>query len=350
MQVLVTGGAGYIGSHTAKLLARAGHEPVVLDNLRHGHRWAVRWGPLVEMDLSDRVGLASVFQKYRIGAVIHFAAFAYVGESMRAPAEYFRNNVVNTMNLLDAMRAQDVGRIVFSSTCATYGDPQKVPMAEDHPQHPVNPYGDSKLMVERLLTWYGRAYGLGWTALRYFNAAGADPETEIGEVHDPETHIIPRAIAAAHGDLPELEMFGTDYPTPDGSAVRDYIHVTDLAVAHLQALNRLAQTGVSGAFNLGTGVGHSVREVIRMVEKVGGRTVPVRECPRRPGDPPELVADASQARRELGWTAHYSSLETIVETAWEWYRVRSSDRTPAPPAADGARTPHEVADRHPGPE
>ena len=318
MQILVTGGAGYIGSHTAKQLALAGHDPVVLDNLLHGHRWAVRWGPLVEMDLSDRTGLEAVFQKYRIGAVIHFAALTDVGESMHEPAVYFRNNMVNTLNLLDAMRAAGVGRIVFSSTCATYGDPQQMPMTEDHPQRPVNPYGESKLMVERLLAWYGRAYGLAWTALRYFNAAGADAEGEIGEVHDPETHLIPRAIAAARGDLPELQLFGTDYPTPDGSAVRDYIHVTDLASAHLKALARLDNGGASGAYNLGTGRGNSVREIIGAVEQAGRCKVPVKESPRRAGDAPMLVADASRAGRELAWVPEYS-LEKIVETAWRWY-------------------------------
>jgi UDP-arabinose 4-epimerase len=324
MQVLVTGGAGYIGSHTAKELALAGQEPIVLDNLRYGHSWAVRWGPLLEMDLSDREGLDAVFQKYRIGAVIHFAAYAYVGESMREPAEYFRNNVVNSLNLLDAMRAHGVGHIVFSSTCATYGDPEKVPIAEEHPQRPVSPYGESKLMVERLLRWYGQAYGLGWTALRYFNAAGADPEEQIGEVHDPETHLIPRAIAAAFGDLPELELFGTDYPTQDGSAVRDYIHVTDLAAAHLAALTRLQGGAPSIALNLGTGQGHSVREVISMVEQVSGRRVPFRESPRRPGDPPMLVANASLAAQELSWSPRYSSLRQVVETAFRWYTASRS--------------------------
>ena len=320
MQILIAGGAGYIGSHTAKHLAQAGLEPVVVDNLRHGHRWAIRWGPLVEMDLSDQTALECLFAKYRISAVIHFAAYAYVGESMRAPAEYFRNNVVNTLNLLDAMRAHGVSRIVFSSTCATYGDPLEVPIPEDHPQKPVNPYGESKVMVERLLKWYGQAYGLAWTALRYFNAAGADPDGELGEWHDPETHLIPRAIAAAEGDIPALDLFGTDYDTPDGTAVRDYIHVTDLAAAHLKALQRLERGGTSGAFNLGTGQGHSVREVISMVEQVSGNKVPVNECPRRPGDPPLLVANPGRACRELGWTPQFSTLRQVIETACEWYR------------------------------
>ncbi|MBZ5575084.1 MAG: UDP-glucose 4-epimerase GalE [Acidobacteriia bacterium] len=326
MRVLVAGGAGYIGSHTAKALARAGHEPIVLDNLSHGHRWAVRWGPLVEMDLADSAGLRRIFQDYPIGAVIHFAAFIAVGESVSAPAKYFRNNVVNTMNLLDAMRESGVGRIVFSSTAAVYGNPQQPLIGEDHPQIPVNPYGESKLMVERLLSWYGKAYGLEWSALRYFNAAGADADGETGELHHPETHLIPLAIAAAHEDLPALQVFGNDYETPDGTAVRDYIHVTDLAAAHLKALERLGQGGSSGAFNLGTGQGHSVREVIAVVERVTGRKVPLQQSPRRAGDAPVLVADPSRACRDLGWVSRHSSLDEIVETAWEWYRRR--------PAAD----------------
>jgi len=318
MQILVTGGAGFIGSHTAKKLAQAGYEPVVIDNLRFGHRWAVRWGPFEEMNLSDRKGLATVFRKYQIRAVIHFAAFAYVGESMRQPAECFRSNVINTMNVLDAIRENGLVPIVFSSTCATYGDPQKVPLSENHRQMPVNPYGESKLMAERLLAWYGQAYGLPWTALRYFNASGADPDGEIGEVHDPETHLIPRAIAAAQGDLPEFELFGSDYPTLDGTAVRDYIHVNDLADAHLKALSRLFHGSGSGAYNLGTEKGHSVREVISAIEKEGGKKVPVKNSSRRPGDPPILIADTSLAQRELGWTPRYA-IEDIVQTAWRWH-------------------------------
>ena len=319
MQILVVGGAGYIGSHTAKALARAGYEPVVLDHLRHGHRWAVRWGPLVETDLADPDALRAVFKKYRVAAVIHFAALIEAGESAREPAKYFRNNVVNTINLLDAMRDAGINRIVFSSTAAVYGNPQHTPMAEDHPKQPVNPYGVSKLMVERLLQCYGTAYGLAWTALRYFNASGADPEGELGELHDPESHLIPRAIGAACGDVPQLEVFGGDYPTPDGTALRDYIHVTDLASAHVRALERLTQGQPGGAFNLGTGRGHSVREVIAAIERIGKRTVPLKEAPRRPGDPPMLVADPSRAQRELGWSAQHSSLENIIKTAWHWY-------------------------------
>lgn len=323
MQVLVTGGAGYIGSHASKELARAGYEPIALDNLGNGNPWAVRWGPLVEMDLADRERLRRLFQHYKVGAVLHFAGSAYVGESMHAPAEYFRNNVVNTLNLLDTMREYGVNRIVFSSTCAIYGIPSRCPIGEADLQRPVNPYGESKLIIERLLEWYGKAYGLSWTALRYFNAAGADPDCEIGEVHNPETHIIPRAIAVAQRNLSELEIFGTDYETPDGTAVRDYIHVTDLASAHVKALERLAKGGSSRAMNLGTGQGHSVREVIAQVEHVTRRSVPVRNLPRRIGDPAMLFADASLARRELGWMPRYSSLETVVETAWRWHTCHS---------------------------
>jgi|SRR5579871_686881 len=337
MQILVTGGAGYIGSQTAKALARAGYQPVVVDNLRNGHRWAVRWGPWVEMDLADRDRLRAVFQKYRIGAVIHFAALIEAGESVREPARFFRNNVVNTVNLLDAMREAGVNRIVFSSTAAVYGNPRGTPMAESHPTEPVNPYGWSKLMVERLLECYGAAYGLEWTALRYFNASGADADGELGELHDPESHLIPRAIAAACGDLPALQVFGSDYATPDGTAVRDYIHVMDLAAAHVRALERLAQGQPAGAFNLGTGRGYSVREVITAVERAGKRKVPLQEAPRRAGDPPMLVADPGRAQSELGWSARHSSLDNIVETAWNWYTRHRAAAVLAPtPEPDNA--------------
>jgi UDP-glucose-4-epimerase GalE len=249
---------------------------------------------------------------------LHFAAFAYVGESMQAPEMYFRNNLAGTLSLLEAMRAHDVQTIVFSSTCATYGDPVTIPISEDHPQRPVNPYGESKLMVERLLYWYGIAYGLRWAALRYFNAAGADPEGLLGEDHDPEPHLIPRAISAALGSGDVLEIYGTDYPTPDGTAVRDYLHVVDLAEAHLAALAYLDGGGESTAFNLGAGRGYSVREVAAMVERVSGRKVPVRETGRRAGDPPSLVADARKSQDRMGWRARHSSLEEIVQTAWNW--------------------------------
>jgi UDP-glucose-4-epimerase GalE len=319
MRILVTGGAGYIGSHTAKLLAAQGHEPVVFDDLSQGHEWAVKWGPFERGSLSDPARLAEVFAARRIDAVVHFAASALVGESMSDPTKYFRNNTVATLNLLDAMRVAGVGTIVFSSTCATYGDPVRMPIDETHPQAPVNPYGESKLMVEKMLRWYGDAYGLRWMALRYFNAAGADPDGEIGEDHDPESHLIPLVIDAARGTRPAVKMFGGDYPTPDGTAVRDYVHVMDLADAHLRALDRLGAGVQSQAINLGTGRGHSVREVVDTVARVSGRMVPAVESPRRPGDPPELVAAPARARELLGWTCRYADLETIVRHAWAWH-------------------------------
>ena len=319
MKILVTGGAGYIGSHVAKELANAGHTPVVLDNFCRGHEWAVKWGPLLRADLSDPHAISSAFRRYPIDAVIHLAAFAYVGESMARAREYFRNNVANTQNLLEGMCEAGVTRIVFSSSCATYGDPQFLPITENHPQVPKSPYGESKWMAERMLKWYQLARGLSWTSLRYFNAAGADPECEIGELHDPEPHLIPSAIAAEEGDIPELEIFGMDYATHDGTAVRDFIHVTDLANAHLKAVERLCRGGQSDALNLGSGTGHSVHEVVAAVEKHGGRTVPVAPRPRRDGDPAILIADASRAAAELGWTPSCSSLDCIVRTAYRWY-------------------------------
>lgn len=319
MRILVTGGAGYIGSHTAKVLARAGHEPVIFDDMSQGHDWAVKWGPLERGTLADPARLASVFATHAIDAVVHFAANALVGESMTNPGKYFKNNTVGTLNLLDAMHKAGVGTIVFSSTCATYGDPVRVPIDEAHPQSPVNPYGESKLMVEKMLRWYGDVHGFRWMALRYFNAAGADPDGEIGEDHDPESHLIPLVIGAAQGVRPPVKIFGTDYPTPDGTAVRDYIHVMDLADAHLRALGRLAGGIPSQAINLGTGRGHSVKEVVETVARVGGRSVPAVESPRRAGDPPELVAAPARAREALGWTCQYADLETIVRHAWSWH-------------------------------
>jgi UDP-glucose-4-epimerase GalE len=319
MITLVTGGAGYIGSHTAKALAAAGHQPVVVDNMSYGHEWAVKWGPLEQGDLSDVEFLKRVLETHRVEAAVHFAASAYVGESMTNPRRYFRNNTVNTLNLLDAMIDHGVTRIVFSSTCATYGIPTRVPIDESHPQQPVNPYGQSKVFVERILHWYDVAYALRSVSLRYFNAAGADPGGEIGEDHDPETHLIPLVIGAARGTRPPVGVFGTDYPTPDGTAVRDYIHVADLADAHVRALDYLAKDGTTTAINLGTGRGHSVREVIETVERVGGRAVPFSNSPRRHGDPPELVADPGKAREVLGWTPRYPELSTIIEHAWRWY-------------------------------
>lgn len=321
MRVLVTGGAGYIGSHTAKELAHAGHTPVVLDNFELGHEWAVRWGPLVRGDLADRALVQTVFRDHGIEAVIHFAAYIAVGESVKNPAKYFRNNVSNALNVFEAAVESGVRGVVFSSTAAVYGDPIQVPIPEDHPTIPVNPYGESKLMVERILEWFGQAYGLRSARLRYFNACGADPDGEIGEDHAPETHLIPLAMAAALGRRGALDLYGTDYDSADGTAIRDYIHVTDLARAHVLALQYLRAHRRGIVCNLGTGRGYTVREVIRMVENVGGRAVPVRECERRPGDAPELVADASRAMAELHWRPEYSDLETIIRTAWQWHSV-----------------------------
>ena len=318
-RVLVTGGAGYIGSHAAKALAQAGYEPVVFDSLVRGHRAAVRWGPFIEGDLADRALLSESFRRFEIGAVMHFAAFAYVGESMTKPELYFGNNVVNSLNLLEAMRETGVRRVVFSSTCATYGIPESVPIREEMPQRPINPYGESKLIVERMLHWYGVAHGFAHMALRYFNAAGADPDGELGEHHEPETHLIPLVLDAALGRRRQVEIYGTDYATPDGTAIRDYIHVSDLAEAHVLALKHLQQGGASGALNLATGQGHSVREVIAAAERVTDRAVPSREIERRAGDPPALVADASRARQVLGWNPRFSDLDTIVATAWRWH-------------------------------
>jgi UDP-arabinose 4-epimerase len=325
MSILIVGGAGYIGSQTAKRLAQAGLEPVVFDNLVYGHKWAAKWGPLIEGDLADGAHIRRVLEEHRVTAVVHFAAYAYVGESVTDPRKYYRNNVAGTLNLLDAMVDAQVRDIVFSSTCATYGDPVRVPIDEKHPQNPVNPYGETKLAIERALRWYQGAYPLRFAALRYFNAAGADPDGEVGEDHDPETHLIPLALEAALGGK-ALQIFGTDYPTPDGTAIRDYIHVQDLADAHVAALAKL-RAGASQLFvNLGTGRGHSVREVIAAVEKISGRKVPARETDRRAGDPPALVADPQLAAAVLDWKARLSDIETIVDHAWRW-RLKRSERS-----------------------
>jgi UDP-arabinose 4-epimerase len=325
----VTGGAGYIGSHACKSLARAGYRPVAYDSLIRGHREAVRWGPFVDADLADFDRLADAFKRFEVAAVMHFAAFAYVGESMTNPELYFRNNGYNSLRLLEAMRAAGVRHIVFSSTVAIYGNPDRVPIPESAPQRPVNPYGESKLMVERMLHWYGAAHGFTYAALRYFNAAGADMDAEIGEDHEPETHLIPLVLQAAMGRRPRIDVLGTDYPTPDGTAIRDYIHVQDLAEAHVKAVQLLLKGGLSITVNLGTGTGHSVREVIAAAERVTGRRVPRREAPRRAGDPPVLVADPSRARELLGWTAKVSDLDTILKTAWAWHSRETQARQSA---------------------
>jgi UDP-glucose-4-epimerase GalE len=319
MRILVTGGAGYIGSHAVKLFAARGHDVWVYDNLSAGHRAAVPGDHLVVADLADLPRLDNALLMHRIEAVVHFAAFAYVGESVSDPGKYYQNNLVNTLGLMECMRRNHVNRMVFSSTCATYGTPQKVPITEDEPQHPINPYGAGKLAVERALADYSTAYGWGFAALRYFNAAGASPDGKIGEDHDPETHLIPLIIQTALGQRPAIEIFGTDYPTPDGTCIRDYIHVDDLAGAHLLALEHLQQ-GKGSCYNLGIGRGYSVREVIRTVEEVTSKKVSVKEGSRRAGDPPVLVAASDKIQRELGWKPHYTELRAIIETAWNWHR------------------------------
>lgn len=323
MRVLVTGGAGYIGSHTAKALARAGHEPVVFDNLSTGHQWAVKWGPLIEADLANEAAIRDSLIKYAIDAVIHFAACAYVGDSMHDPGKYFQNNVVHSLNLLRAMNEAGVKKIVFSSSCATYGMPESLPINEDHPLNPVNPYGESKRMMENMLRWYGEIHGFKWISLRYFNAAGADREGEIGEVHDPETHLIPLAIGAALDESRKLAVFGTDYPTPDGTAIRDYIHVADLASAHLLALESMDRIH-NQIFNLGTGTGVSVQEIVNLVSRLASRRIELVYEPRRPGDPPVLVADAGKARRVLGWEPIHSDVAACLKTALDWMVTRAS--------------------------
>jgi UDP-arabinose 4-epimerase len=321
--ILVTGGAGYIGSHACKALAQAGYRPVTYDNLVYGHRWAVRWGPLEIGDLNDRARLDAVISHYRPIAVMHFAAYAYVGESVQDPGKYYRNNVAGTLTLLESMRDHGIGRLVFSSTCATYGVPEQDLIREDHPQRPINPYGATKLMIERMLQDFGPAHGLRSIALRYFNAAGADPDGETGESHDPETHLIPLVLDAAAGARPAITIYGDDYDTVDGTCIRDYIHVTDLAQAHVLALQALEQGAGSNAYNLGNGQGHSVRELIDHAGQVVGRPIPVTIGPRRAGDPARLVGDATRIRQELGWQPRYADIATIIDTAWRWHRDSS---------------------------
>lgn len=318
MNILVIGGAGYVGSHAVRLLQRAGHTVWVYDNLCRGHRAAVPEGCLVEGALEDSDRLISTMRVHQIEAVMHFAAFIEVGESVVDPAKYYRNNVVGTLGLLDAMRAADVSKIVFSSTTATYGVPDRIPITESEKQSPINPYGFTKLVIERALEDYAQAYGLAYAALRYFNAAGASPEGDIGEDHTPETHLIPIVLQVALGQRSEISLFGDDYPTPDGTCVRDYIHVNDLGDAHIKALSQL-KAGQGIKLNLGTGHGHSVREVVEACRKLTGHPIPVKIAPRRAGDSPQLVADSSLAQATLGWQPRYTRIEDIVETAWRWH-------------------------------
>jgi UDP-glucose-4-epimerase GalE len=320
-RLLVTGGAGYIGSHALRALLRAGHEAVVIDDLRAGRAEFVQGAKLVVADAGDRAALAALFREHApIDGVLHFAASLSVAESVAKPLLYYRNNVAGSANLIAECLAHGVRAFVLSSSAATYRHPERQPIPESAPLQPINPYGASKAMVERILADVAHAHTLRWAALRYFNACGADPEGGIGECHDPETHLIPVALEAAAGLRPKLQLYGTDYPTPDGTCVRDYVHVTDLADAHLRSIEALLSGGPGGGFNLGTGVGRSNREVIDGVGRAIGRPVPFEEAPRRPGDPPTLVADPSRFMRELGWQPRYSDLDTIVRTAWDWLR------------------------------
>ena len=318
--VLVTGGAGYIGSHACEALAREGFRPVVYDNLERGHRELVKFGPLEEGDIRDRARVLEALERWRPAAVMHFAALIFVGESVQDPAAYYDNNVRGAQTLLDAMRTAGVDRFVFSSTAAVYGEPPEQPMTEATPKAPINPYGRTKLMIEQLLGDYATAYGLRAVALRYFNACGAHPTAGIGELHEPELHLIPRAIMAIQGKIPQLDIMGTDYPTPDGTAVRDYIHVCDLADAHVAALRHLDRAEGFAAMNLGTGRGQSVKEIVEAVRRATGREVPARFAPRRPGDPPVLVADPSLAERTLGWKAKWTDIEAVIASAWAFHQ------------------------------
>ena len=322
--ILITGGAGYIGSHTVKALKQSGYKVMILDNLIYGHRDLVEilQVPLIVGDISNRPLLNRIFTDYDISAVIHFAAFGYVGESVTHPAKYYGNNVFGTFTLLEAMRAAGVKQIVFSSTCATYGTPKTIPITEEMAQNPINPYGMSKLMVEKLLQDYGKAYGLRAVIFRYFNAAGADPEGLLGEDHTPEAHLIPLVLLTALDRRESISIFGTDYPTPDGTCVRDYIHVCDLAQAHVLGLKYLEAQNNSQIFNLGNGNGFSVRQIIDTAKKVTNRSIRVLECDRRKGDPPILIGSSQKARLVLGWQPQYSDLETIVAHAWQWHQRR----------------------------
>lgn len=317
--VLVTGGAGYIGSHACKALVKAGYMPIAYDNLVYGNEWAVQWGPLEKGDIRDKARIREVLEEYKPDSVMHFAAYSYVGESVQDPKKYYDNNVGGTLSLLEAMLDYDIRNIVFSSTAATYGAPKKIPMKEDHPQHPVNPYGMTKFVIEKMLQDFGEAYDLRYAILRYFNAAGADPDSEIGEHHDPETHLIPRIIMSALGVGEILEIYGTDYETKDGTAIRDYIHVSDLADAHVSALDFLLHNNENISCNLGTGAGYSVKEVVQAVEKVSNKKIVTKNCPRRPGDPEVLVADTQLATEKLKWYPKHSELESIIKTAWDWH-------------------------------
>ena len=322
MTILITGGAGYIGSHCLSLLTRQNQPVVVVDTLSNGHMPLLQGARHEAISTLDTSALIEVMKRYEVTAVMHFAAFAYVGESCQDPSKYYHNNVQGTLSLLDAMRACKVNQLIFSSTCATYGIPTTVPITEETPQNPVNPYGFTKLVVEHMLRDFAAAYGIQYLAFRYFNAAGADPEGRIGEWHEPETHLIPLALQAITGDAAPLQIFGTDYPTPDGTCVRDYIHVLDIAQAHVSGLDYLRQGGANDFLNIGTGNGYSVKQILDQCQEVTGKPVPHTVGPRRPGDPPELIANPAKIKSVLGWQPQYSDLQTIIKTAWAWEQTR----------------------------
>ena len=321
MNILVTGGAGYIGSHCCKALSQKGFHPITIDNLVYGHKNFVRWGEFFQGDAGDPAHLKECLRHYKIDAVMHFAAYAYVGESVEDPLKYYENNLRNTIQLLHAVLENNIKYIVFSSTCATYGDPEIIPIDEDHPLNPINPYGKTKRMVEEILADYHAAYGLKYMSLRYFNAAGADPDAEVGEDHDPETHLIPLVLDVAAGKRKVIKIFGTDYGTPDGTCIRDYIHVTDLAQAHILALQRLTGGAAGSVYNLGNSQGFSVLEVIERARKITGKNIAVENSDRRPGDPPVLIASNEKAVKELGWKPQYADLDDIIGTAWRWHQT-----------------------------
>ena len=319
--ILIVGGAGYIGSYMCKYLAKNGYHPIVLDNLVYGHRQAVKWGPFIAGQMADKKLLDQIFKEHPIAAVMHFAAFCYVGESVEDPGKYYQNNVAATITLLEEMLKKNIKNFIFSSSCAVYGEPVEIPITEQHPYNPINPYGRSKLMVEQILQDFRAAYGMEYVALRYFNAAGADPEGEIGEEHNPETHLIPLVLKTALEQRETINIFGDDYATKDGTCIRDYIHIDDLAQAHLLALDRLLNGLPGGQYNLGNGDGYSVKEVIEVARNITSKQIPAKIVERRPGDPAVLIGSSEKAFKELGWKPQFADLNAIVETAWQWHKT-----------------------------